>query len=284
MTKISKEIAPKPIPKNGMQYRILHFKNDKHNPGRIKMPASIRIPSIDTIIDQGDGVQKVIECIKKTDTILDRNGHPVKVNTRMEIFFYANNNGILSINPRSNEDVTIYNYLENCNWNKSNKNRDISVTPLFERMDTESKAEQDVDKAKDILEAINVALNADEDTLREIAVGMKIKVEGVSLDLLRLSMKTQAELHPSLFINKTSKSASDTLTDQVNEAVTRGIIAFDEPSNGWKWLKPKKKNLITVPIGKLEDPVGELVIHLASGDSKKDHEALVSQLEEGAED
>lgn len=278
MNDISKQITPI-LPKENVTYRILGIKPDKLNPGKFKIPASVRIPARDTIIDKGDGKQKVIECIKSATVVLDELGRPKTINRLMEIVFYKTGQGLIVINPKTNADIILYNYMEICNYNKSNPNRDTSIKALFERIDLKADAQRDIDKAKEVVEAITIALTADEETLRGMAPGMKLSAH-IDIDQLRLEMKAKAEKNPELFIHNTSPKAADVIKEQYEKAMHTGVIEFEGKSNSWKWggEKDSKEALIVNVLIKYK-PNEVLLNHLMSKDGQKDLDKIIKEIE-----
>lgn len=66
------------------------------------------------------------------------------------IVFEPSGQGMITLSGKSAVDCHLYQYLELCNYNESNKGRDASKTPIFKRLDLagDAKRKMDADLAK----------------------------------------------------------------------------------------------------------------------------------------
>jgi len=238
------------MPKEIITYRVLNIKPDKVNKGRLKMSSMINVPAFDTIFDQGDNEVKPIKYVAQVRMTTDREGKPHNIEIPGDIFFERDNQGMIHIRPENKRDLALYQYLEICNFNKSNPNRDEKVVPIFERIDKRQDAKKDFEKSVQANEAIALALNMPYEELKTFAEEMKVDTKRDAYEV-RMSMKVMAEKNPTLFISKSKVELGTTLSAQINEAVERKLFSWNDKDRKWQWL-PNKILILAVEPGKDE--------------------------------
>ncbi len=264
MDKISAKLKVEP-PKTLVRYRVLNIKADKQNKGRLKMPATIRVPNIDTIYDPGDKSVKTIKYIVGQRAVDDGKGNTKLVDRLGDIFIERNNNGCITINPKVKRDIQLYQYLEITNYNRSNPNRDPNVTPLFERLDMVKKAKDDFEQSLAANEAVSQALNMPFEDLKIMAEQMQVPTNRDPYEV-RMAMKVKAEQHPALFLSNTVVDAGVKIESQIQEAKEKEIITYDEEERRWIWGF-NKALILAVKIG--EDPKEALIQYYTGTDKGK---------------
>lgn len=201
-------------------YRLIGLKRDP-NSGRIKAPIILTIPTKDTIITP-NGKEKAIKFSPGTLVTADGGVADIK----SEISFKS---GYLFVKP---DDINLYDFVETCNWNKSNPNRKKSVTPIFERVDegkTKREALEEMIKEQD---AMNIVAEMEFDDMYACALALKIntnqEAEAIKHDLMRAT-KTQPEWF-------TQNSLEDIkLKAKFLKAINLNIIKMDRHSRSFSW-------------------------------------------------
>ena len=96
-------------------YRILNVRPDPDNFGKFLMPAAHQIPSTDQIYDKQKSEFVNIAAIESQN----EKGEPIF----LSIVFSANNLGYIFLNGNNSVHQKMYQFLELCNYNASNKDR-----------------------------------------------------------------------------------------------------------------------------------------------------------------
>lgn len=245
MENISKELKVS-MPKEMVVYQLMGIKADPVNRGRLIIPTSRKIPSIDTIYDPGDSEVKIIKYVTGMKTVTGTDGKPAIAETLGDIFFYKNTLGQITISPNNPKDVALYQYLEICNFNASNPHRDKNVIPIFQRLDKAKDAKEEFEKEIKRNEAVSLALNMPYEALKPLAEQLKVHTNRDPYEV-RMAMKIKAEQNPSIFIAQSKIDVLDTIKSQVNSSIEKGIIQLNEEENKWMWAQNKAAFLSLEP-------------------------------------
>jgi len=281
-TEISDKLKRTLGPKETATYRVLGLKIKPNGKG-VDMPTSVYVPPIDTVMDPGNNNELVeIKCLLSSTPARTTDGSQKVIEKYMDLSFERSGNGLIILKGGNNKHARMYQFMEITNRNKSNTNRDVSVRPLFERIDKKKENKEKLEKAAAVIGAQNIALTADEGVIRTIAGGFKLNPT-LSVEELRLQLKGLAEKEPERFIQNTAPNPLDTIRVHLENGVDGGHLSFDEASNTWKfakWDAPKglKKQIIPVPVG--EDSVDAILKHFASKDGQADLDRLLGYLKE----
>jgi hypothetical protein len=176
-------------------------------------------------------------------------------------------------------DAAAYNHLEICNFNGSNKNRDVLAPIEFERVDTmggsrESRQERKLKRA-----AQDLAMDLTDEELVNFVQTNMVKIDGLRVvnkpdgsfdyEEMRDVVERLAEQKPQKFMSLHVAVAKPvSTTDQlVNYAVENDIVKFDKEVKSW-FNVTSGKNFLKVGSIKNGIPKKELGIWLTSAAGK----------------
>ena len=224
----------------------------------------VKIPAIDTIFEKaGDGgyVEKLIAYERSRPLHVEKWGKDideVRKNPPPKITWSSGYD--LYLDPMRYSGMV--KYMDNCNFNVSNPNRDKSVTAYFEEVDRNAQAETNIGNEEHAIVAKHAAIKGDIDKLREV-----MPLLGFSKKNPHGELWTEAEIRDMamVYINQSS-TAADTFNDvwndptityriNINMALSLGIIVVDENSAEVKWghnNNPVTSGRIPVGIGVID--------------------------------
>jgi hypothetical protein len=226
---LSEKMLRKLKPNERATYRVLNVRPDPDNYGRFLMPAALQIPSTDIVYDKAKEEFVPIAAIERTD--LD--GNPVFVN----IVFTASNAGYLFLNGSNAVHQKIYQYIEICNYNESNPDRNPEFETFFYRVDAKKEAIQERGLRKLIVKAVNLALELDDVRAREVALALGIEAE--SNEELRNQLEDYAGDNPEEFLEVVDRASLINET-ALKDAVKKNIIKNDVNAQAFKWVETGK--------------------------------------------
>ena len=247
---LSEKMLRKLKPNERATYRVLNVRPDPDNMGRFLMPAALQIPSTDIIYDKGKEEFVPIAAIERTD--LD--GNPVFVN----IVFTASNAGYLFLNGSNAVHQKIYQYIELCNYNESNPDRNEEFETFFYRVDAQKEAKTERNLRKLIVKAVNLALELDDTKAREVALALGIDAE--SNEELRNELEDYAGDNPEDFLEVIERASLANET-ALKDAVKKNIIKNDVNASSFKWVETGKV-IFAYTKGKDKNYFKELADHL----------------------
>lgn len=93
------------------------------------------------------------------------------------IIFYKASSGAIILNPRKANDIKKYEYMERCNYNESNPNRDPRVTAIFRRVNKAAEAASKRAKRDELMDALVAVKKLTAIELRRLAIGLNIVAE-----------------------------------------------------------------------------------------------------------
>jgi len=247
---ISKESMP-PKLKRGEKavYRILGIKGDPARPETFKIPSAVNVPGKDRVYDSTKDEYVDIANIKSVGV-----GGKMKCHS---VWFQKEYNGVLVLDGSRRDDAEIYEYLELCNYNASNKNRSQDVKAIFERVNPTAQAEEKRKTRSTRRQALNVAADMNAADVRDFAATMGWD-DKQDLVVLRDLIEDYADNNPTEFIKK-SKNKQNSLSALINRAKKAGVLKFDNRSNGWKWAD---SNEVICTVARGTDKVEGLVVHI----------------------
>lgn len=229
---LSEKMIKKLKPNERATYRVLNVRQDPDNPGRFLMPAALQIPSTDIIYDKGKEDFVPIAAIERTD--LD--GNPIYIN----IVFSASNAGYLFLDGTNAVHQKIYQYIEICNYNESNPDRNQDFETFFSRIDAQKEAKTERNIRKLIVKAVNLAVEMDDLKAKEVA--MALGIDGDTIDEIRNALEDYAGDNPEEFL-EVAERASLEYESLIKEAIKKGIINNNLNSQTFEWAETKKEIL-----------------------------------------
>lgn len=248
---LSEKMIRKLKPDERAIYRVTNVRPDPDNPGKFLMPSALQIRATDTILDKGTGEFVNIAAIERTD--LD--GNAIFIN----IIFNASNMGYLFLNGNNPLHQKIYQYVELCNYNESNPDRNANdYEALFSRIDAQKEAKTERNLRKLIVKAVNLALDLDDTKAREVALALGIDAE--SNDELRNELEDYAGDYPEEFLEVVERASLVNET-ALKDAVKKNIIKNDVNASCFKWVETGKI-IFTYVKGKDKNYFKELADHL----------------------
>lgn len=145
--------------------------------------------------------------------------------TMGNIHFRKENAGAIIIKGGSAVEQAKFEFMEMCNWNASNPNRDTSVKAVFQRVDYKERAQARRKERNLQNEAFNKAKSMGLNELNRMAVAMGYMSE-MDEDSIRDKVEDYAFANPERFLNMTENT--DTLI-QYNavQAKKEGLISVD---------------------------------------------------------
>jgi len=131
-------------------------------------------------------------------------------------------------------------YLQKCNFNGSNPNRDPKKTVLFYYNDVKEKAKKEYSKYKLVDRARSLVASLEGNTRKLIDVAMSLHLDtNMTEDQLLLSMRNKAESDPELIIGIISEDKAE-IDLIVHKCLEYGIIEF----TGFAYRYPNAKENI----------------------------------------
>jgi hypothetical protein len=210
-------------------------------------PYSHNVPATDRI--QQGGEYKDIAAISKI-------GKGGEVQQFTEIHFLKTNGWELVLDPKSIVENEIIQYLELCNYNVSNPNRDPQAEAIFYRLDPVKEAKDNLSKDKLYNDAVHRAFNMDVDALKQfVASRGQSDTQDVSImqELAVAAAKADPAAFLALDVNQEVYAAT------ITRAKEKGLIKFDDAAKAWKWVDT---NEVIRKIPKTSDAIGGFASYL----------------------
>ena len=192
--------APKVTPLKKGQRVIYELIDIKDNPLAVnrkepELPFIKGVPAKDQIIVNNNGEQEVVD-IAFIESFR-QGGEPVFG----KIQFRKAQAGAIILSGDKASDLKQYEYMERCNFNESNPNRNKSVIPVFKRRNYQEELKKDRIRRKDLRDALNMVEEMTDVELRKFAVALK--VTGEDDDEIRTKIEQWAEKNPEKFLAMT---------------------------------------------------------------------------------
>jgi len=214
-------------------YRVNNVRPDPDNPGKFLMPSVITVRPVDSVLNKETGNFIDIAAIERVDI----DGTP----SFISIAFSASNMGYLFLNGNNPVHQKIYQYLELCNYNSSNPDRNSDThEDIFHRVDAQKEAKVERSLRKLIVKAVNMALEMDDSKAKEVA--MALGIDGESTEEIRNALEDYAEENPEEFMEVTERASLE-YESLIKEAIKKGIINNNINSQTFEWAETKKEIL-----------------------------------------
>ena len=211
----------------------------KDKKGKPIYPVVYMIKAEDIIYDPEKDVNRKIRYIPGEISIYeDEQKEDAKVKSPITF-----NNGFLMVD-RTNP--TLRKYLNCCNLNQSNPDRDKNIRPAFKLLNHQEKAKNNLEKMMVEMDAIRTALEMPLEKLIGYAKVLGINVNK-STDEIRYDMKMLAQKDPKSFISGMDDPKTE-LKETLLKASEYNIIKLDRDKI--TWIKGDQRPVITnVPLG-----------------------------------
>lgn len=215
-------------------------------------PSAKNVPPIDTIWDEKQQKYVDIAAVQSVDASGNHIFH--------QIFFYGQQAGRIILRGGNASDQEIHSYLQLCNYNASNPDRDQTKEAIFEVVNEEAVAEKATRTRNKRREALNAAADLTTEEVRDIAAALG-KDDSKPVAVLKNELEMLADEDPERFLDLlTNKQV--TMKAVVNRALSKGIIVFNAEQSRYEW--PNKEAILTVARSTGSDAVDELVSFFAS--------------------
>jgi len=120
---------------------------------------------------------------------------------------------------------------------------------VFTEFDPSSKAEKELDRIEQELEAMSLAKSMEIEDLEAIArVVLKSQINDMSSKEIRRDMLMFAKANPETFVNL-ANDENIKLRNLAIRAVEMGVIKIGPDNASVHWAKGKKEKIVTVPFG-----------------------------------
>jgi len=226
----SETLIRKLKPEESATYRVMNVRQDPDNFGKWLVPAALQIPSTDIIYDKKKGEFVNIAAIERQDI----NGAAEFAN----IVFSSVNLGYLFLNGKNPLHQKIYQFIELCNFNESNKDRNTEAEAFFYRVDTKKDAMEERTLRKLIVKAVNTALELDDKRAKEVAMALGIDAD--TIEEIRNQLEDFSEQNPEEFMDIVER-ASLSLETMIKEAIKKGVIKNDVNAQVFTWTETGKE-------------------------------------------
>lgn len=217
-------------------FQYLNVKEDKANPGKVVMPSSHMIPTVDRVYDSEVDDYIDIASIKS----LGVGGKPI-FNT---IQFTKQDKGLMALQGSRTGDREIFQYLMLSNYNASNPNRDTTVVPLFKLVEAKKEAAESRKQRNLRRDAMNVAAELSAAEVREFIASLN-KDEDRDISILRDELEVLAEKDPKQFISL-SKDKNKSIQANCKKAIDQKVIKFDKATSSFTWVSTGE-TIVQVP-------------------------------------
>lgn len=237
-------------------------KGSRDRKGHMQYPVVYMLNAEDTVYDADSGMMRAIRYVPGQKSIfVDEQDKGVKV--KSPIVFTK---GFLIVdftNPMLKK------YLEMCNRNASNPNRQSNSAPSFKFNDTEAQAKKQLENSRLELDAVTTALNLPLDKLIGYAKVLGVNV-GKSTEEIRYDMKVLAERDPAGFIAGLDNPLTD-IKQLILRAKDHKILVIKTDSACWN-VNGSHQTIVNTPLGV------DTIAHLAEVCLTVDGAPIVTQI------
>lgn len=241
-------------------YRVLNVREDPDNYGKFIMPAALTVPPTDMIWDKFQDKFVPIASIERQDL----QGNAVF----QDIVFTSASLGYIVLNGSNHSHQKMYQFLELCNYNESNPDRNEEYEALFKRVDAKKEAKKEREIRKKIVEAMNKAYDLDDSMIKN--VGMALGIQDDSVEVVRNEVENYIEEDPEEFL-RVLERASLSNEAILKEAIKQGVIRNNVQEGQFEWTDTEKViHKYTKKVGK------DYIRELAEVLSKQNPDELVA--------
>lgn len=228
---ISPEYMPK-LPKRGttVTYRFLTYSYDPF--GEDTNPifqAKLMLPCFSRYFDETQKEWIEIGMIGGVDSY----GNPLADKIRRVWCEPGSSGGYLNLTIGNAQDDELFQYLELCSFNKSNKNRDESVGAILERVDFELEAKEARNELKSKMDAIKKAALITKEDLPKVASLLGYDYE-LGEEQVRFEIESFAHEYPEDFMNRMEDKLFE-IKATISLAIDENIVHIDVEERKLKW-------------------------------------------------
>lgn len=232
---IPEDIMPK-LPKRGtvVTYRFLNYSYDPF--GEDTSPifqSKLMLPCFSKFFNESKGEWVEIGLLGGVDSY----GNPLHDKIRRVWVEPGANGGYLNLTIGNSQDDELYQYLELCSFNKSNKFRDDNIGAILERVDFESEAKEARNELKSKMEAIKKAALINKEDLPRIASLLGYDYE-LGEEQIRFEIESFAHEYPEEFMERMADKNFDIKTN-ISLAIDEDIVYIDVEERKLKWSDSK---------------------------------------------
>ncbi len=233
-----KKRPPALKPGQRVVYELVNIRDNPMAYGRQEpeFPFMLGIPYRDRIIEQ-DGERTEVKDIAY---IVGYKAGNKPIFGRIN--FTKANAGAVVVNGSNANDQKLYEYLELCNFNQSNPNRNPSIPALFKRRNYAEELKKKSDLRKDLKSALDYIEKMSAVEMRKFALGLN--VSGEDDEEIRMKVEDWAEKNPRKFLAMTENQ--DLVIMEVAEAARKAkLITID--NQGRRILNQSGSTITTWP-------------------------------------
>lgn len=233
-------------------YRVAGIGPNPMDPTKLAIPASRNVPVTDQIWDPNKEEFIDIALVSGVDAAGEHRYH--------QVYFYGNQGGILMLKGGSAADQEIHSYLQLCNYNGSNPNRDETKDIVFELVDENANSEKERKSRNIKREALNIAADLSAEDVRTYVAALGGD-DTKKLEVLRNELETLADRDPKHFMDLVSNKQA-TMKAVINRALSKGVIVFDTEQSRFCWANGEA--ILTVSRNTGGDHIEEMVSYCVS--------------------
>lgn len=224
------------LPKRGtvITYRFLNYSYDPF--GEDLSPifqAKLMLPCFSKFFNEKKGEWVEIGLLGGVDSY----GNPLHDKIRRVWVEPGANGGYLNLAIGNSQDDELYQYLELCSFNKSNKFRDDNIGAILERVDFEFEAKEARNELKSKMEAIKRAALISKEDLPKVASLLGYKYE-LGEEQVRFEIESFAHEYPEDFMDRMEDKLFD-VKATVSLAIDEDIVYIDVDDRKLKWSDSK---------------------------------------------
>ena len=265
--KTSKKIAPFKAP---VFYELVGL---KINPMRkdekvLELPFMSGVPSKDRIVEMDKEEVNVVD-IAFIESF--QAGGVPKFGT---IIFYKASGGVMMLNPTRAKDVKLYDYMERCNHNQSNPDRDQKVPAIFRRIDKSQELKDKRAERQFLKDALIAVDDLSQTELTRLAIGLNIT--GSDVDDIRIKIEDFAEAKPKELLAMLENKDTEIMR-RAEDAKKAKIISIDTQARHIK--SASEGTLYSWPPQKNADWRKEFVKFVKSEDGAAFYKEMCAQLD-----
>lgn len=143
------------------------------------------------------------------------------------IFFTRKSGGTLTVTGGKARDQALFEFLETCNANASNPNRDRMAPKIFQRVDHKARNQRAREERKERLRAVEKAEKLKTNELYRVAIGLGYQNPNrMDEESLRNTIESYAEHHPLEFLMKV-ENPDLVIQEIASNAKDKGFVKVD---------------------------------------------------------
>lgn len=257
-TKLFNDVSPELLAKTRLKpgeqavYRVYGITPHPMDPSKWAIPAAKNVPVMDQIYDPIK--QEYVDIAAVRAVSADGN------HTFHDIYFFGNQGGHLILVGGRAQDQEIHSYLQLCNYNASNPNRDESKEIIFEQVDEAAKSVKESKQRNLKREALNAAADLSPEEVRNYCAALG-QDDTRKVEILRNELEEFADNDPEGFLALLDNKQA-VMKATLNRAINKGVIKFDSEQSKFTW--PNGEVILVVSRTTGGDNVEELMAYCAT--------------------